>query len=132
MGNDPLLRMPAWEFDKLASRKHLQLEEDSLVVCSFGMMGPTKLNKELIMAWLASPLSQDKKCYLIFAGEKANGQYGEILVISSAKRIQISKLPVGSMRDYAHWLAAADIGVQLRTSSRGESSAAVLDCMNYG
>ena len=29
-------------------------------------------------------------------------------------------------------LAAADCAVQLRTLSRGESSASVLDCMNYG
>lgn len=129
----PLLRMPAWEFDKVASRKHLQLEEDALVVCSFGMMGPTKLNKELIMAWLASALSQDKKCYLIFAGEKANGQYGEIigdLIGKNNPNIKITGWLNNA--DYAHWLAAADIGVQLRTCSRGESSAAVLDCMNYG
>jgi glycosyltransferase involved in cell wall biosynthesis len=33
---------------------------------------------------------------------------------------------------FEHYLAAADVGVQLRTSSRGETSAAVLDCMNYG
>jgi len=34
-----------------------------------------------------------------------------------------------SFRDY---LAVADLAVQLRTLSRGETSAAVLDCMNYG
>jgi glycosyltransferase involved in cell wall biosynthesis len=33
---------------------------------------------------------------------------------------------------FHQWLAAADVGVQLRTLSRGETSAAVLDCMNYG
>ena len=32
---------------------------------------------------------------------------------------------------YQEYLIAADVGVQLRTSSRGETSAAILDCMNY-
>ncbi|MGC6744838.1 hypothetical protein ACP0HM_09700 [Escherichia coli] len=74
------------------------------------MMGPTKLNKELIMAWLASPLSQDKKCYLIFAGEKANGQYGEIISDPHRqKEFKYQKLPVGSMM----WIML--IGSLLRT-----------------
>ena len=33
---------------------------------------------------------------------------------------------------FHQYLAAADIAVQLRTFSRGETSAAVFDCMNYG
>ena len=33
---------------------------------------------------------------------------------------------------FRQYLAAADVGVQLRTLSRGETSGTVLDCMNYG
>src|ERR1035437_5452376 len=33
---------------------------------------------------------------------------------------------------FGHWLAAADLGVQLRSADLGETSAAVLDCMNHG
>lgn len=33
---------------------------------------------------------------------------------------------------YQRYLQAADLAVQLRSNSRGESSAAVLDCQNYG
>jgi len=33
---------------------------------------------------------------------------------------------------YQRYLSAADVAVQLRTLSRGETSAAVLDCMNFG
>ena len=42
-------------------------------------------------------------------------------------------LQVGqTLQSFVNTLAAADIGVQLRTLSRGETSGTVLDCMNYG
>ena len=47
-----------------------------------------------------------------------------------ADRVQITGWVDAS--HYRTWLAAADVSVQLRTHSRGETSAAVLDCMNYG
>lgn len=128
----PLLRTPAININKSKSRIHLGIDEDTLVICSFGFMGPTKLNEELINAWLASPMSKDDKCMLVFAGEKPEGIYGQS--IQKLKKLSKNIIITGwlSNEDYKHWLSATDIGVQLRTKSRGESSAAVLDCMNYG
>ncbi|MBJ9027110.1 glycosyltransferase [Citrobacter braakii] len=129
----PLLRIPANNFNKADSRKKLGIDSDTLVVCSFGLMGPTKLNKELIKAWIDSPLSKDNKCHLVFAGEKPGDLYGSIIdkLINKCK-CNIRVTGWLSNEEYNHWLSAADIGVQLRSNSRGESSAAVLDCMNYG
>ncbi len=47
-----------------------------------------------------------------------------------SKRIRITGWT--DITTFRHYLAAADVAVQLRTLSRGETSASVLDCMNYG
>lgn len=131
----PLLRQPASEVDSKTVRQRLKLGEDDFVVCSFGMLFPHKLNDRLIKAWLASSLAKNEKCVLVFVGENPAGEYGEqILSLMRPSgvdcRIHITGwVEVTTYRDY---LAAADVGVQLRSMSRGETSAAALDCMNYG
>jgi len=131
----PLLRKPPRSLDKAQSRADLQLSANDFVVCSFGLTGPIKLNHLLIDAWLASDLAQNKHCVLIFVGENDAGDYGKALLnkiknSSSKSRIIITGWVDDS--DYHAYLSAADVGVQLRTRSRGETSAAALDCMNYG
>lgn len=131
----PLLREPPNASDRSLARQALGFTSEDFVVVSFGMLGPTKLNHELLDAWLASALSKDRHCHLVFVGENHDGEYGADLQRTIAKsglkrRIQIS----GWVDDetYRNYLAASDLGVQLRTLSRGETSAAVLDCLNYG
>ncbi|ADW16717.1 glycosyl transferase group 1 [Desulfobulbus propionicus DSM 2032] len=118
------------------ARRVLGLGQDQYIVCSFGMMGPSKLNHRVLDAWLSSPLAEDDQCILIFVGENDAGEYGTTLrdkiarSDDSKERIRITGWTDASLfRQYLH---AADVGVQLRTLSRGETSAAVLDCMNYG
>ncbi len=112
-------------------------EEDSsrFYVCSFGMLGPTKLNHRLVSAWLNSSLARDPNCFLVFVGEKQPGKYcrdlkKKITGPGAGGRIRI--IGRASPERYAAWLGKASVAVQLRTLSRGETSAAVLDCMNYG
>ena len=131
----PLLRTPPKVKDREVIRRSLGLSPDDLLVCSFGIMHPMKLNHRLLHAWLNSPLSGDGKAHLVFVGENQDGDYGQYLrrVIdadSAPNHVKITGwADANSFRNY---LVAADIGVQLRTLSRGETSAAVLDCMNYG
>lgn len=121
-----------------AARARLGLDPDDFIVCSFGMLGPTKLNKELVAAFLASPLAHAPRCALVFVGENDPGQYGAELLTTiraagahgSARRIRITGFADADA--YADWLAACDLAVQLRRASRGETSAAVLDCLLYG
>lgn len=118
-----------------AARARLDLGAEDFIVCSFGMMGDTKLNDELIDAFLASPLANDKRCQLIFVGQNAGTEYGaavaqKIAASPVAKRIVITGFV--SPETYADYAAAADIAVQLRRMSRGETSAAILDCLLYG
>lgn len=118
-----------------AGRPSLGLKSEDFVVCSFGMLGFNKLNHRLLDAWLASPLAQDCNCYLVFVGENDGGEYGSELLAAIhtsgiAERIKITGWT--DTAQYRAYLETADVGVQLRTSSRGETSAAVLDCLNYG
>lgn len=132
----PLLRSPAGERDKPALRKQLGLDENDFVVCSFGFLGATKLNHRLLQAWLKSALTTDTSCHLIFVGENPGGDYGASLLNAIrasglvGDRIRITGF--ASPELFRQYLAAANLAVQLRTNSRGETSAAVLDCMNYG
>lgn len=131
----PLLREPAGECDKSLARAHLGLADDDLVVCSFGFLDSSKLNHQLLDAWFASALAQDKRCKLIFVGDNHGGAYGEQLleqIRRSGHGDAVTITGYTSRETFQHYLQAADIAVQLRTASRGETSAAVLDCMNYG
>ncbi len=131
----PLLRTPTLATNRKAARATLGLAEDDLLVCSFGLLAPTKLNHRLLEAWLASPLAMDTKAHLVFVGENHGGDYGQTLLrrireSNAAERIRITGW--ADVETFRQYLAAADIGVQLRTLSRGETSGTVLDCMNYG
>jgi glycosyltransferase involved in cell wall biosynthesis/predicted SAM-dependent methyltransferase len=131
----PLVRKPALAVNRNAARKALNISEDAFVVCSFGMLAPTKLNHRLLNAWLASRLHLSNQCQLIFVGENEGGDYGAKLIDDIRRsgcghRVEI--LGWVDQETYSRYLQAADISVQLRSMSRGEMSAALLDCMNYG
>jgi glycosyltransferase involved in cell wall biosynthesis len=131
----PHLRAPEFGHGRAAARRALAIGEDRFLVCSFGLLGPPKLNARLLAAWFASSLGADPRCMLVFVGENEHGDYG--LALSEAirqhgagERVRITGWT--DMDTFRHYLAAADAAVQLRTLSRGETSGTVLDCMNYG
>lgn len=117
-----------------SAREALGMAEDAFLVCSFGMLGETKLNDRLISAWLASGLAQDVRCHLVFVGELGGDEYCERLRKQLAGLGERSRITVTGWADgstFKQYLFAADLAVQLRSLSRGETSAAVLDCMNH-
>ncbi|HQT42583.1 MAG TPA: glycosyltransferase, partial [Halothiobacillus sp.] len=131
----PLLRQPVPQVNKAEAQRGLNLSPGDFVICSFGVLGNTKLNQRLLDAWLASPLAAETNCRLVFVGENQGGEYGQALlrtIDQSPAKARISITGWASGETFRDWLTAADVGVQLRSLSRGESSAAVLDCMNYG
>lgn len=130
----PHLRSPAETFDKAAARKQLGLCHDDFVVCSFGFLAPTKLNHRLLHCWLNSSLAKNHRCRLVFVGENHGGDYGAELLqtihsTGFGSRIRITGFASPDM--YRQYLMAANMAVQLRCSSRGETSGTVLDCMNH-
>lgn len=131
----PLMRQAAMPAERSMARGALGFSEEDFLVCSFGMLGPTKLNHRVLDAWLNSSLSRDDRCHLVFVGENHAGAYGQRLanrIRNSRHRGRIHVTGWADAATFRHYLDAADVGVQLRTLSRGETSAAVLDCMNHG
>lgn len=131
----PLLRHPADQIDRQWARKELGMEDDDFLVCSFGFVGKTKQNHRLLDAWEASSmLSGDKRCKLVYVGDTDDSLYASELSERVRKYGKTGAVRISGWTDtptYRLYLAAADAAVQLRTLSRGETSAAVLDCMNY-
>ncbi len=131
----PLLRTLAPPRDQAAAKRRLGLDEDAFLVCSFGFLDHTKLNHVLLEAWEKSRLAADTTCHLVFVGENEGGDYGlriksMIEHLPGSERIRITGFATPAV--YRDWLDAADVAVQLRTQSRGETSAAALDCMGRG
>ena len=131
----PLLRTPATAIDRTAARRALGIAADAFVVCSFGFVDATKCSHRLLEAWLSSRLAGRRDCHLFFVGENHGGEYGAQLIERIRKSGCDDRIRITGWADantYRQYLQAADTGVQLRSMSRGETSAAVLDCMNYG
>lgn len=133
----PLPRVPVFTTPdtRSSARAKLKLNLNKLLVCSFGLLGPNKCNHRLLDAWINSPLAADENCVLIFVGEPGDDIYSRQLVNFIENNPTASQIRVTGWVDddtYQNYLAAADIGVQLRVDSRGETSAAALDCLNYG
>lgn len=131
----PLLRDTRISADKEQARKALGIGTEAFLVCAFGLLGPSKLNHRLLQAWLKSRFARDSSCHLVFVGENHPSEYGQELLatIRASQMNQNIHITGWTAREvFQQYLAAADVGVQLRTLSRGETSAAVLDCMNYG
>lgn len=116
------------------ARKQLGLKPGDFLVCSFGILGPTKLNDRLLRAWAASPLATDPRCKLVFVGENAGGEYGTLLeeTIDTLPNGSVEITGWASSETFRRYLHAADLAVQLRSKSRGETSGTVLDTMNQG
>lgn len=131
----PHLRAPEPNLDSKSARSRLGFNADDIVICSFGIMGPTKQNLAILDAWLRSDASEQANVHLVFVGQRDEGAYGanidEVIAGSGkASRIRITGwTDTAEFRDY---LRAADIAIQLRTLSRGETSGTILDCMNFG
>lgn len=118
-----------------AAREELGLEDDTFLTCSFGILAPTKQNHELLQAWLASPLGSRGTGRLVFVGQNDEGSYGQTLnrmIASSGCADRITITGFASNETYKRYLAAADLAVQLRTKSRGETSGTILDCLSHG
>jgi len=121
--------------DRQGARARLGLEDDVFLTCSFGLLGPTKLNDKLLEAWLQTPMAKDPRCQLVFVGENEPGPYGQALkeaIAKSGHAKQIKITGFASRELYLDYLSATDSAVQLRGKSRGETSAAIMDCLAYG
>ncbi len=121
--------------DRRNARRTLGLEDEDVLICSFGMPGASKLSGEISEAWLDGVERKGCRSTLAFVGGSSADPYGADLeaVLKEPRfggRATITGWVAPAL--YETYLAACDIAVQLRTLSRGETSAAVLDCLCAG
>lgn len=131
----PLLKPLPETSEQGRSRAEIGIQPDDFVVCSFGILGDGKLNHRLLEAWQASSLAGDGRCRLIFVGAAHDPAFdaalrGQIASGAGSDRVMITGY--ASPEDYKRYLRSTDVAVQLRGSSRGETSAAVFDCLAHG
>lgn len=120
---------------KILAREQLHLPLDSFVICSFGHMDEIKLNHLIIQALSIAQVTCKRDCQLVFVGSCYNSKYHNqidnlITELKLSNKVHITGFVEESV--YKRYLMAADIAIQLRQLSRGETSRAVLDCMAYG
>jgi glycosyltransferase involved in cell wall biosynthesis len=121
--------------DRRSARRRLGIDDHAFVVASFGFVNHVKLLRELVLAWTSSALATRREGRLLLVGGGHGDRYHrelEALIESSpvASRIVLTGyVDDAAMADH---FAAADIAVQLRSESRGETSGAALDCLAYG
>lgn len=118
--------------DKNAAKTRLGFPTDEALICSFGFIHSTKHSLRLAKSFLASSLYREGKARLVLVGQNADGEYGhDIAQVAAQSAGRISFTGFVSDADYSLYLHAADAAVQLRGMSRGETSAAALDCLAH-
>jgi glycosyltransferase involved in cell wall biosynthesis len=130
----PHLRVLPPTGNKNTARQLLGHAENEIIVCSFGHIVATKLYLELLEAWFASSLAANPLCHLVLVGD-CQGTYAEAIKIKVSTSKYGERIKITGWVDdatFKAYLSAADISVQLRSDSRGESSGSVLDCLAYG
>lgn len=115
------------------ARARLGLNHDVLLLCCFGRLGTTKLNHRVLEALAQSRLASDPRVHIVFVGDAEENYRARLDVLAQAlpaARYRITGWVDGVT--YADYLKAADIAIQLRGQSRGETSASLLDCLVNG
>lgn len=120
--------------NKKITKQELCLENEFLIV-SFGFLSETKLDHLIIEAFkiLLNKINE-RRIKLIFVGSVSDAAYnGFIKKLVEEKNLE-NVIITGFVDNekYNKYLEIADIAIQLRCKSRGETSRAVLDCLAYG
>ncbi|TZG27952.1 glycosyltransferase [Sphingomonas montanisoli] len=129
----PHLRAKAHDLDRAAARRRLGVGEEDFLICSFGVLTPRKLSHQVLEAWIGSRTSKRAGATLVFVGEGAVPDYVQSLRSEAeASGLDIRITGFADHKLYRDYLAAADLAVQLRAETRGETSGTVLDCLAAG
>lgn len=117
---------PVRTVDRRAIRQSLGVSDQELLLVSVGYVTNNK-RYELILEGLAE-LGNGKLRYLI-AGRDQDGKLKRLL---SAGRNDVLTRGFAPLPELESWIAAADIGINLRNPTMGESSGSLLRMLSYG
>lgn len=110
------------------ARARLGIPPDAFVCASFGFVQPYKLAHRLASAWALVEKTHPSARLVFVGSDHYPGGFQPLLAGLPNATL------TGRMEDadYASYLAAADCAVQLRTASRGEATASMLDTLAAG
>jgi glycosyltransferase involved in cell wall biosynthesis len=135
----PVVRIPlAVASPALGSRQQerarLGLPQDAFIICSLGQFGPPKRLDVLlrVVASMSAVLPANLGVWVV--GETTPGSKNELLTLAQELGIGHRVTVTGRvpLDDFSAYARAADICVQLRYPTRGESSASVLRALAVG
>ncbi|MDR7067980.1 glycosyltransferase involved in cell wall biosynthesis [Pseudoxanthomonas japonensis] len=124
---------PPLSDERKAARARLGIRSDECLVVSLGFVADTKLSTVVLQA--LAGLRGVRTVKMAFVGENDGGPYGrEMERLIEALGRELPTVITGFVDEttYRDYLLAADVAVQLRSGSRGETSKAVYDCMSRG
>ena len=129
VAHSPLVVIADATRDRHEARNLLGIPDDAILVCTFGRVFP---EKRVDVAWGAvDAVSADYPQLMFRAVGQADPRYAEALTARFAT--SCGELTGGVADDeYALWLAACDVAIQLRATSRGETSAALVEALASG
>lgn len=117
--------------DRVSAKVRLGYAPDDFLVATFGFATPAKSLETIIHAWSTSGLAKEPQAYLLIVGEFLDARYKTRIdrLIKLRQLTNVRQVGYAEYDDYLNYLGAVDLAIQLRVQSRGETSAALLDCM---
>lgn len=126
----PFVRASWPHTDRQAARATLGLDANMPLICTFGIVSGTKRPLDVLEVWQAA-MREEPQARLAFVGAISAELAADLK--QRAKQFGCSNrlILTGRVNEarYRLWLGAADIAVQLRKGSRGETSASIADAM---
>jgi glycosyltransferase involved in cell wall biosynthesis len=115
-------------------RARLGMHEDDFVVCTLGLVGPPKRVPSLLRSLTHLPSALRSRTRLFIVGEISEHDLAEVERQARERGVEdqvrcIGRVPLDLLSAYAR---AADVCVQLRYPSRGETSAALARALTVG
>ncbi|MFZ0219854.1 MAG: glycosyltransferase [Candidatus Aquirickettsiella sp.] len=134
LANAPHLPKEISPLQRKETRRKLGFNENDFLICTFGFIGDTKQCHRTILA-CSDPILSSINFHLVFVGGKADEEYNQLL-FNLIKKNKLEKkikfIGFTSLELFKDYLISTDIAIQLRTKSRGETSACILNCLSYG
>ena len=116
-------------------RAALGFATDDFLICSFGFVAASKGTETILEALTHAAVGGDKRVKLVFVGGLDNPDY-QLKIDELVERLDLrDRFRITGFLDdaaYQQFFQVADIAIQLRSSTRGETSRAVLDCLAHG
>jgi glycosyltransferase involved in cell wall biosynthesis len=125
----PLLLLRDATGSMAEAKASLGLDPACVVIATFGLVAPHKGIETLVRAFSQMPASTTESMLAIIGGGAPDGYEAHLRALAADHRVVFT----GSLDDptYDRWLCAADIAVQLRPESMGETSGAAIEALAH-